>query len=145
MRLVPILGAAAAVTLAGCSSLPSGGAKEAQEHAAHHQAQSASKVDVTNVDRRMKMMHDMHQKMHAAQTPEERSALMKDHMKAMQDGVAMMAQMKDDMSMQDAKTPSMGGAMQGTPHDMMVRRMDMMEMMMQMMMDRDAVNLPAAK
>ena len=93
----------------------------------------------------MKMMHDMHQKMHAAQTPEERSALMKDHMKAMQDGVAMMAQMKDDMSMQDAKMPSMGGAMQGTPHDMMVRRMDMMEMMMQMMMDRDAVNLPAAK
>ena len=144
MRFVPILATAAAVALAGCSSLPGGGAGEAQEHAAQHPARSATKVDGATVERQMETMHDMHQKMHAAKTPEERSALMKDHMKAMQDGMGMMARMKDDMPMQEAGKPSMGGAMQGT-HDMMMRRMDMMEMMMQMMMDRDAVNLPAAK
>ena len=41
-------------------------------------------------DQQMKTMQDMHQKMVAAKTPEERAALMKDHMRTMQDGMAMM-------------------------------------------------------
>jgi hypothetical protein len=39
-------------------------------------------------------MQEMHEKMMAARTPAERQALMADHMKAMQDGMAMMGQMK---------------------------------------------------
>ena len=39
---------------------------------------------------RMKAMKDMHQKMMTARSPAERQALMADHMKAMQEGMAMM-------------------------------------------------------
>jgi hypothetical protein len=34
-------------------------------------------------------MQDLHRKMQAAKTPEDGAALMKDHMKVMQDGMAM--------------------------------------------------------
>ena len=42
---------------------------------------------------RMKEMQEMHQKMANASTPAERQALMADHMKAMQGGMAMMKEM----------------------------------------------------
>ena len=48
-------------------------------------------------DPRMKAMKDMHQKMMNAKTPAERQALMADHMKAMQDGMAMMKEMHGGM------------------------------------------------
>jgi hypothetical protein len=61
-----------------------------------------------------------------------------------QDGMAMMGQMRGGMmgggmGMGDGKAPM--------PMDpaAMKRRMDMMEMMMQMMMDRDSVKPPTAK
>jgi hypothetical protein len=92
----------------------------------------------------MKMMQEMHRKLAAAKTPEERAALMKDHMKTMQDGMAMMGRMRGGMigggmGAGDGKAPM--------PMDpaTMKRRMDMMEMMMQMMMDRDGVKPPAAR
>lgn len=71
-------------------------------------------------DQVMKRMHDMHKKMMSAKTPEERQALMDEHMKLMQDGMGMMK----------------GMGKQGGPRGM-EKRMDMMEMMMQMMMDRE--------
>ena len=85
------------------------------------------------MDGQMKTMQEMHDKMVAAKTPEERNALMADHMKTMQDGMTMMNGM------------SSGGmaGMQGdaaTRNQMMEKRMEMMESTMQMMMDR----LPAA-
>ena len=140
MKLVLILGTAAVLALAGCSSLPGAGAKDADDHAAHHPLQGA---DAAKVDARMAMMQDMHQKMQAAKTPEQRAALMQDHMKAMQDGMAMMGEMKGGMSMPDGKKPPMGGT--GAEDDMMMRRMDMMEMMMQMMMDREGAKPTTAK
>ena len=45
------------------------------------------------MDLQMKTMHEMHQKMTNAKTPEESQALMADHMKAMQGGMAMMKEM----------------------------------------------------
>jgi outer membrane murein-binding lipoprotein Lpp len=101
--------------LAGCSSMPGAASRSSDEHAAHHPPSSAQ-ADDANVDRHMKMMQEMHQKMAAAKTPEERATLMKEHMKAMQDGMAMMGGMRGEM--------------------MMSRRMDMMEMMMRMMLDQ---------
>lgn len=84
-------------------------------------------ADVARIDAKMKMMQEMHIKMMAAETPEERNAMMGDHMKAMQDGMAMMKgmssggmEMKCDMA---------------ANHQMMEKRMEMMEAMMQMMMD----------
>ena len=54
----------------------------------------------SKVDEHMKMMNDMHQRMQAADTPEERAALMKVHMKIMQDGMGMMPA-RGGMPMQD--------------------------------------------
>ena len=101
---------------------------------------------------RMQAMQAMHQKMMAAQTLIERQALMADHMKAMQDGMAMMKEMH--------AMPAMGGkagmaGMAGLagmaesgckpsemagPHRMMGDHQAMMQMMMNMMVDR----MPAA-
>jgi hypothetical protein len=67
-------------------------------------------------------MRDMHEKMMNAKTPEERNKLRAEHMKAMQDGMAMMGGM------------SPGGM--GARQQMMEKRMDMMQMMMKMMMDQ---------
>lgn len=79
----------------------------------------------------MNAMQAMHNKMMAAKTPQERNALMSEHMKLMQSGMGMMGRMGP-------------GAMGGKPDDMAARqgmleqRMDMMQSMMQMMMDRTA-------
>jgi len=126
-----------------------------QDHAAHHPASAASASGAKaakatkpkapaaapaptamQMDARMQSMHEMHDKMMAAKSPEERQALMADHMKAMQDGMAMMGRMQGG---------TMGGGMSGSQHEMMERRMDMMQMMMQMMMDREGAMAPAER
>lgn len=109
---------------------------------------------MTASDSRMKAMQEMHQKMVNASTPGERQALMFDHMKAMQGGMAMMKEMQ---TMHGAggmggmgMTGSSGGAApmagpgdgKGMPtdmakrHQMMIDHMAMMQMMMDMMADR---------
>lgn len=85
------------------------------------------------MDQQMRQMHEMHQKMMAAKTPEERNALMADHMKAMQGGMAMMG----GMGAQGQEKMKGGMPMDmASDHQMMEKRMEMMESMMQMMMDR---------
>ncbi len=85
----------------------------------------------------MKAMHQMHDKMMAAKTPEERNALMAEHMKLMHSGMHMMGGMGAGAAA--GKQADMA-ARQG----MMEQRMDMMQSMMQMMMDRTQV-VPATK
>ncbi|MES2229448.1 MAG: hypothetical protein V4540_17020 [Pseudomonadota bacterium] len=145
MKLVVVgSGALVLALLGGCTSLPGGAAKEADEHAAHHPPQAAARVDAPKFDQQMKTMQEMHQKMQSARTPEERAALMQEHMKTMRDGMAMMGQMRGGgMGMGAGKGP-MGGGMP-MDHETMQRRMDMMEAMMQMMLDREPVKPPAAK
>ncbi len=91
----------------------------------------------------MKAMQQMHEKMMAAKTPDERNALMAEQMKLMQNGMNMMGGM--------GGMGGMGaGAAAGKPADMAARqgmmeqRMDMMQSMMQMMMDR-MQSVPATK
>ena len=143
MKLVVVLSALAVALLAGCSSVPGGASKVADEHAAHHPAGTVTAPAPAGYDQQTKMMQEMHQKMAAAKTPEERAALMKDHMKTMQDGMGMMGQMHGGM-MGGRGTESGKGEMRMDP-EMMKRRMDMMEMMMQMMMDREGMKPPATK
>lgn len=89
----------------------------------------------------MTAMHDVHDKMLAAKTPEERNALMAEQMKLMQNGMTMMG------GMGGKGTGEMTG---GKPGDMAIRqgmleqRMGMMQSMMQMMMDR-AQSIPPTK
>jgi len=108
--------------------------------AAHHPQGAAAPgpaASASQMDRQMKSMQEMHEKKMAAKSPEERAALMKDHMKAMQDSMAMMGRMKD------GKGGIEGGMSMGP--EMMGKRMDMMEMMMQMMMDRESMSTPATR
>ena len=95
----------------------------------------------------------MQEKMMAARTPAERSALMAEHMQSMRDGMAMMDKaggMGMGMNMGMKKDGGAGGGMDmkkgggaGMSHEMMEKRMDMMQQMMKMMMERTAAASPA--
>lgn len=110
-------------------------AADTQDHQAHHpDSSTAGKTPALTkpatsatgtkqgMEMQMKCMQEMHDKMMNAKTPEERKALMDEHMKTMQSSMSMMK----EMGAQKDKMGSQG----------MQMRMDMMEMMMQMMMDR---------
>jgi len=99
--------------------------------------------EIARMDMQMKAMGDMHGKMMAAKTPEERDALMAEHMKVMQGGMEMMNAMSPGgmggMGMMDGMSQGGMGDMKGDTaacHQMMEKRMKMMQAMMQMMMDR---------
>ena len=125
-----------------------------EKHDAHHPAGAASAPStktmpgkpnpaMARMDTQMKAMGEMHDKMMAAKTPEERSALMAEHKKTMQDGMGMMKGMSSGgmAGMQGGMGMKKGGA-SAMSHEMMEKRMDMMQNMMQMMMDHQAA-LPA--
>jgi len=121
-----------------------GFAADPAEHDAHHPASTppkavakpapkASSDQMMKMDSQMKAMQEMHEKIMAAKTPEERKALMAEHMKMMQDGMSMMNSM-------------MGGGKSGKSTmspEQMQKHMEMMQSMMQMMMDRMEMTPPA--
>ncbi len=94
---------------------------------------------LAHMDTQTKAMQAMHEKMMAAKTPEERNAMMAEHMKSMQDGMKMMEGMASPGRMGAAGTKAMPGDI-GANQLMMEKRMAMMQTMMKMMMDR----MPAA-
>ena len=110
-------------------------AKPAQAKAENAKsAPKAVKQQMKKMDAQMKPMREMHEKMMAAKTPEERSALTGEHMKAMQDGMSTMnGMMSHDKSVN--LTPM--------PPSMMQKHMEMMQMMRQMMMDQMGPPAPA--
>lgn len=125
-------------------------AQSTDEHKGHHPAgatppavspqmgtaNAMSMGSMAKMDQHMKAMQAMHEKMASAKTPEERQALMVDHMKMMQDGMAMMKEMGGMSGMGGMQSgKAMGGGM-AEWQQMMEKRMAMMESMMQMMMDR---------
>ena len=115
---------------------------------------TASPAPMAKMEPRMKAMEEMHQKMMGAKTPAERQALMADHMKAMQGGMAMMKEMHGGMQGMGGSGGMQGmtgmGDGKGTPadmakrHQMMTDHMATMQMMMDMMADR-MPGAPAAK
>lgn len=132
------------------------------EHTQHHAPEAAKKAltapaakspsmpreTMGAMDGKIKAMREMHEKMMAAKTPEERKALMADHVKAMQDGMSMMEKMDSTGGMSgmgdmkgttgkgaDAMKGGMPMDMMGA-HEAMQKRMEMMTTMMRMMMDR---------
>ena len=130
----------AASTLIACNTAPSMpmGSASAQGMGAPGQMGKMGAMDMSKMDAQMKKMRDMHEKMMAAKTPEERNKLMAEHMKTMQDGMKMMEGMGGaGMSGMDGMKGGQGAAGDMTGHhQMMDKRMAMMESMMQMMMDR---------
>jgi hypothetical protein len=121
-RLVPaalVLGTAS--LLAACNTAPTMPMGTAPAMGMH------SPGPMEKADAQMKTMREMHEKMMGARTAEERSAMMAGHMKAMQDGMAMMKAMP--------AMPGMQGDM-AARQQMMEKQMGMMRSMMEMMMDR---------
>ncbi len=120
---------------------------KADEHAGHGKA-GATSTSLPAPDERMQAMREMRDKMAAARTPEERQALMAAHMKTMHDGMQMMSGMSGMSGMGGTGGPggkSPMGAKAGAKampaemarhHQMMEGRMDMMQTMMEMMMQR---------
>ena len=83
-----VLAGTATVVLTACAQTPS--ASGAADHAAHHPAGTAAPASapayrMAMMDTHMTKMREMHEKMSRAGTPQERQALMADHMKLMQD------------------------------------------------------------
>ncbi len=113
-----------------------------KQHQAHVLATEQSSAPASGdkaaaMDNKMKAMAEMHQKMMAAKTPEENKALMAEHMKTMQEGMKAMG-MKggEGMAVMPKKEPM--AANMEERHRAMEKRLDMLEMMMQMAMDRMA-------
>ena len=149
---------AAALAFASTSTLA---ANHEQDHTEHHPEAPAAvapapdmgaKVPPQAMQKQMQAMKAMHEKMMNAKTPEERSALMAEHMQTMRDGMGMMQKMGQSGGM--GGLGGMGASKGGKAmacdmhesHRMMGMRMEMMESMMQMMMDRmQSPMAPAAK
>ena len=107
-------------------------------------AASPSMPMMAQMDEHMKKMQALHDKMMSATTPDERQKAVDEARKEMQDGMAMMKPMMQGGGM-------MGGGMvtqkekssdAGTQMQMMGKRMDMMQMMMQTMMDQQGMTGP---
>ena len=134
-RFVPLAVAlTAAIALTACNTappmMPMGSASASS---------MATPDQMGRMDAQMKSMQGMHEKMMNAKTPEERSKLMAEHMKTMQDGMAMMEGMSGAGMGAMKGMQGMTGDM-GSHQQMMEKRMEMMQTMMKMMMDR----IPAA-
>jgi len=99
---------------------------------------------MAQMDEHTQMMKALHEKVASATTPEARQILMDKQRAEMQDCMAMM----NDMKKGEGKMGAMGGGMmeqKGAPPEanaqmqMMQKRMDMMEMMMQTMLDQQGM------
>lgn len=121
------LALAAASTLIACTTAPSMPMGSAPA------SSMATPERMAAMDDQMKTMRDMHTKMMNAKTPEERQALMGEHMKAMQGGMGMMKGMSGMGGMGDSKGMPADMAQR---HTMMTQDMEMMQMMMDMMSQR---------
>ena len=144
LRLVSSLTLATTLGLAACAQPPF-------NHASHHPVAAPGNAEgpaaagpMARMDQHIVAMRGMHGRMMQAKTPEERSALMPEHTRLMQEGMAMMNGMAPggDMRSMMGNTQS-PGPMTGdraAQQPMLEKRMEMMQGMMQMMMDR----MPAA-
>ena len=142
MKLVSPPALAIALTLVAMGA-PSWAAQHDQ-HKAHHPAASDSAAaakampgktppEMARMADQKKAMQEMHDKMMAAKTAEERNALMAEHMKTMQEGMGMMKGMSGMGGMAGPKSAPADLSQRQT---MMEQRMDMMQTMMEMMVDR---------
>ena len=150
LRTVAIATILSTFGLSGCAQMPYGHNTQHPVAAANgtmSMPTDGSDAQMARMDEQMTAMQSMHDKMMEAKTPEERSAMMAEHMEVMQNSMAMMSEMgsggmmdkggmggiKDKPDMQNKDW--MNGDT-GKHRQMMEKRMQMMQSMMQMMMDR---------
>ncbi len=131
LRTLAITAAAATLGLVGCAQTPVDPTAHdpgAAPASGMPMAMGGQGAPMSRMDEQMKAMQAQHDKMLQAKTPGQRDALMAEHMKVMQDSMAVMCGM--------GPGGMMGKDGMGMHHQMMEKRMQMMQSMMQMMMDR---------
>ena len=121
MRTLLLLGATT-VALSACTSMGPG------QHAAHHDGGPSQ----DRYQQQMNTMGDMHHRMQTARTPEERQALMDEHMKVVLNGMRMMC---------DVATGGTGASDASSAS--MQKCADMRDATVLMMMDREMKRAPA--
>jgi hypothetical protein len=134
LRTLTLIASVSVLGLLGCAQTPTGhAANGAPSSMAAGMPMGAPGASMTQMDAHMKMMRETHDKMMQAKSPEERNALMANHMQQMQDGMAMMGGMgSGGMAGMQGKSP-MAGDM-AARQQMLEKRMEMMQSMMHMMM-----------
>lgn len=132
------------------ASAPATGASTAKAKSAKAKAVPKA-VTVSPMDQQMQAMQAMHDKMMNAKSMDERRGMLDEQMKSMESGMAMMDRMGVGAQPATPATSSasapggmdmdMGMGSGGMPaqHASMMKRMEMMQMMMRMMMDRLSV------
>lgn len=128
------LAATLILTLSACAHyLPGpGGPGHSSHHPPGAAAAAATPAErMAQMDAHMNAMRDMHEKMSRASSPQERQALMGEHQKLMQEGMALMGGMGH-------------GPRAGMPMDQATRQ-QMMEMTIRRVMEPQAVNYDPLK
>jgi len=101
---------------------------------------------MSKMQENMKTMQQQMAKLRATSDPKERQKLMREHMQTMQENMKTMRGMGGPMMMGSGQSGGMmmGGKKEGMTdadmmkrHEMMEKRMDMMQMMMEQMMQHD--------
>jgi hypothetical protein len=95
------------------------------------------------MDEHMQKMLALHDKLNAATTPEDRQKVMDEQRKEMQAGMGAMSEMHGGAMMGGTGSGTMSQKVKpadaGAQMQMMQKRMDMMQMMMQTMMDQQGM------
>ena len=141
-----------AAIIAGALSAP---IASAQDKHVHPKPAASMDMDkhMSQMQEKMKAMQEQMEKLQATSDPQERQKLMQEHMQAMQDSMKAMHSMGGPMMMGNGQPGGMakdghkhkaGGDMT-QHHAMMEKRMDMMQMMMEQMMQHDSAtaSMPA--
>jgi len=99
---------------------------------------------MAQMQERMKTMQAQMERLHKTTDPAERRKLIQEHMQSMRDGMTMMRGMGGPMMgmMGGGKGRGMMGGDPKQREEMMERRMDMMHMMMEQMMQHQQVSQP---
>lgn len=147
-NLLKLSGLAVALLQFGCAGPPSAGGHAGHGAAAATVPGSADAAQSAMQDHMKKMQMQM-EKIRATSDPTEKQKLMQEHMQAMHEGMGMMCGMSGGGGcmgggmmgggMKDGAMKQ-GGMMQGgmmKHHEMMEKRMDMMQSMMQQMIERE--------
>jgi hypothetical protein len=96
---------------------------------------------IAQMDEHMKKMQALHDRMMSAATPEERQKAMEDARNEMQNSMGMMRPMMQGGAMMGGGMMGENGRPRGAQAQMQMigKRMDMMQMMMQVMMDQQGM------
>ena len=138
-----------AAIIAGALAAPIASAQDKHVHPKQAASMEADK-HMSQMQEKMKAMQQQMEKLQATTDPQERQKLMQEHMQAMQENMKAMHSMGGPMMMAAGKPGAMakdghkhkaGGDMM-QHHAMMEKRMDMMQMMMEQMMQHDSAMAP---